>query len=73
MQCCGVSYRNASTTTPVCADADEVDTVWATNAARALYFGFLTLDGEGRFRPSRAVTVLEAVQVLCRTADFAGI
>lgn len=73
MQCCGVSYRNASTTTPDCADADEVDAVWATNAARALYFGFLTLDKEGRFRPSRAVTVREAVQVLCRTADFAGI
>ena len=40
---------------------------------RRFYFGFLALDKEGRFRPSRAVTVREAVQVLCRTANFAGI
>lgn len=71
MEACGVSYRNASSTTPVCADADRVANNYAANAARALYFGFLTLEN-GNFYPERAVTVGEAVEILDRVADFAG-
>ena len=73
MQACGVDYRNASSTMPVCADADEVAPNYGTNAARALYFGFLTLDAAGRFAPHRQVTRQEAVEILNRVADFAGL
>ena len=72
MQACGVSYKNASTTRPVCADVDEISAVHSTNVARALYFGFLTLDDRGRFSPNRALSVEEAMAVLCKVADFAG-
>ncbi len=73
MQACGVDYRNASSTMPVCADADEVAPNYGTNAARALYFGFLTLDAAGRFAPHRQVTRQEAAEILNRVADFAGL
>ena len=73
MQACGVDYRNASSTMPVCADVGEVANNYGTNAARALYFGFLTLDGMGKFEPNRSVTKQEAVEILNRVADFAGL
>lgn len=73
MQACGVDYRNASSTMPVCADADAVANNYGTNAARALYFGFLTLDGEQKFEPDRPVTRQEAIETIDRVADFAGL
>jgi len=73
MQACGVDYRNASSTMPVCADVDEVANNYGTNAARALYFGFLTLDEAGNLKPNRLVTRQEAVEILNRVADFAGL
>lgn len=73
MACCGVSYHNASTTTPVCADAGQVASVHATQVARALYFGFMQLDDHTCFAPRRLVTGFEAVQILDRVADFAGL
>ncbi len=73
MQACGVDYRNASSTMPVCTDVDEVANNYGTNAARALYFGFLTLDEAGRFEPNRLVTRQEAIEALNRVADFAGL
>ena len=72
MQACGINYRNASSTTPVCLDALEVANNYATNTARALYFGFMQLE-EGKFFPNRPVTVKEAVTILDRVADFAGL
>ena len=36
MQACGVNYRNASSTMPVCADAALVNNNYGTNVARAL-------------------------------------
>jgi hypothetical protein len=72
MQACGVNYRNASSTAPVCLDAQEVANNYATNAARALYFGFMQLEEE-RFCPHRPVTVSEAIAILDRVADFAGL
>ena len=73
MQACGVNYRNASSTMPVCADADCVANNYGTNAARALYFGFMALESDGRFEPNRPVTCREAVAILDRVADFAGL
>ena len=71
MQACGVNYRNASSTMPVCTDASQVANNYGTNVARALYFGFMQLE-EGKFCPNRPVTVKEAVTILDRVADFAG-
>ncbi|MGM9603962.1 MAG: S-layer homology domain-containing protein, partial [Faecousia sp.] len=73
MQACGVNYRNASSTMPVCADADRIANNYGTNVARALYFGFMTLGSDGRFEPDRPVTCREAVEILDRVADFAGL
>lgn len=72
MQACGVNYRNASSTMPVCADVGEVANNYGTNVARALYFGFMELE-DGYFYPNRPVTGPEAVAILDRVADFAGI
>lgn len=72
MQACGVSYRNASTTMPDCTDAQQVGPVYGTNVARALYFGFQSLDEQGAFRPMAAVTWGEALDTLNLVADFAG-
>lgn len=72
MEACGVSYRNASSTMPVCLDAAEVANNYGTNVARALYFGFMELE-EGCFHPRRPVTVGEAIAILDRVADFAGL
>lgn len=72
MEACGVSYRNASSTMPVCADVAEVANNYGTNAARALYFGFMDLE-DGRFYPRRLVTAADAVVILDRVADFAGL
>lgn len=73
MQACGVNYRNASSTMPVCADGDQVSNNYGTNVARALYFGFMELDEKGCFDPDRLVTMGEAVDILNKVADFAGI
>lgn len=73
MQACGVNYRNASSTMPVCRDAALVSNNYGTNVARALYFGFMELESDGCFVPNRFVTMGEAVQILNRVADFAGI
>ena len=73
MQACGVNYRNASSTMPVCADVDQVSNNYGTNVARALYFGFMKLEPDGCFEPERLVTMGEAAGILNRVADFAGI
>lgn len=73
MQACGVNYRNASTTMPLCADVAEVPANYGTNIARALYFGFMFLDERGRFGPGRPVTRKDAAEILDRVADFAGL
>lgn len=72
MQACGVNYRNASTTMPVCRDAALVGVHYGTNVARALYFGFMHLENDC-FDPLRPCTVKEAISILCRVADFAGL
>lgn len=73
MQACGVNYRNASSTMPVCGDVDRVSNNYGTNVARALYFGFMETDQDGFFGPKELVTMGEAVRILNRIADFAGI
>ncbi len=73
MQTCGVNYRNASSTMPVCTDVAKVANNYGTNAARALYFGFMQLEADGRFDPEREVTRADAVEILNRVADFAGL
>lgn len=72
MEACGVSYRNASSTMPVCGDSAEVSNNYGTNVARALYFGFMELE-DGCFHPRRPVTVGEGIAILDRVADFAGL
>lgn len=73
MQACRVNYRNASTTMPICVDKSKVSNNFGTNVARALYFKFMSLDEKGRFRPLDNVTFAEAVQILERVMDFAGL
>lgn len=73
MQACGVDYRNASSTKPVCVDVSKVSDNYSTNVARAIYFGFMPLDLAARFEPEKLVTVGEAVEILNRVADFAGL
>lgn len=73
MQACGVNYRNASSTMPVCADAEKVSNNYGTNVARTLYFGFMELDEGNYFVPDRLVTMKEAVDIFNKVADFAGI
>lgn len=73
MEACGVNYRNASSTMPQCADRDQVAGNYGTNVARSLYFGFMTLDRDGRFLPEQPVTRGEVLTILDRVADFAGL
>lgn len=73
MQACGVNYRNASSTMPVCTDVALVSHNYGTNIARALYFRFMELDQEGRFEPDRLVTIQDAAEILNRVADFVGL
>jgi len=73
MLACSVSYRNASTTAPVCTDAAKVSPLYASDAARALYLGFLTLRPDGSFAPEAPVSMEEAAATLERVADFAGL
>ena len=68
-----MNYRNASSTMPVCTDVDRVANNYGTNAARALYFGFMQLEADGHFDPERPVSRKEAVEILDRVADFAGL
>lgn len=72
MEACGVNYRNASSTMPVCADVKQVANNYGTNVSRALYFGFMTLENDC-FVPERPVTYAEAAAILNRIADFAGL
>lgn len=72
MQSCGVSYKNASVTMPVCADASQVNAVYGTNVARSLYFGFMECDSQNCFLPQAPVTWAMAVAILDRVADFAA-
>ena len=72
MQACGINYRNASSTMPVCRDVKEVPSNYGTNIARALYFGFMTLE-DGCFHPKKEVSSAEACAILERVADFAGL
>lgn len=73
MQICGVNYRNASTTMPVCADVDKVSNSYGTNVARALYFGFMEMGEENFFCPEKPVTMGETIKILNKVADFAGL
>lgn len=73
MEACGVHYRNASSTMPVCADAADVANNYGTNVARALYFGFMTVNDAGCFLPRYPVSRQEAAEILDRVADFAGL
>ncbi|MDO4268871.1 MAG: S-layer homology domain-containing protein, partial [Eubacteriales bacterium] len=73
MQACGVNYRNASSTMPVCRDVEQVSNNYGTNVARALYFGFMELEPDQTFQPDRPVTGKEAARIINRVADFAGL
>lgn len=73
MQACGARYLNASTTMPDCKDADRVGMNYGTNVARAIYLNFMPLDDNGCFKPEAKVTVAEAVIILNKVADFAGL
>ncbi|MDD3430134.1 MAG: glycoside hydrolase family 28 protein [Oscillospiraceae bacterium] len=72
MQACQVNYRNASSTMPVCADVAQVANNYGTNVARALYFGFMALE-DGYFYPNRLISLREAVDIINKVADFAGL
>ncbi len=72
MQSCGVSYKNASTTMPVCSDVDDILVSLGTNVARALYFGFMELTEDGDFLPNQNVSWQEAVDILRKVVFFAG-
>ena len=72
MQACGVSYKNASSTMPVCKDVDKIRDNYGTNVDRALYFGFMELE-EGMFCPERNLKIDEAIKILDLVADFAGL
>lgn len=52
---------------------EKVANNYGTNVARALYFGFMQLEPDGRFDPERLVSRAEAVEILNRVADFAGL
>lgn len=73
MQACGVNYRNASSTMPECVDVSQVGYHYGTNVARALYFGFMELEEDGCFLPESKVCIKEAIAILNRVADFAGL
>ena len=72
MQCCGALLCNASTTMPICADAQSISAAKGTNVARCLYYGLMSLDLNDRFRPNDRVTMGEAVTILSCAADRAG-
>lgn len=72
MQSCGVMYKNASTTMPVCSDVEDVLVSMGTNVARALYFGFMELDADNAFLPNKNVTWQEALDSLKKVIFFAG-
>lgn len=72
MEACGVNYRNASSTMPNCLDRDSIPANFGTNIARSLYFGFMTTE-DGYFRPDRIVSRGEAMVIIDRIADFAGL
>ncbi|MFA9465615.1 MAG: glycoside hydrolase family 28 protein [Velocimicrobium sp.] len=72
MQACGINYKNASSTMPESVDVADVYYNYGTNVARSLYFGFMSLEEDKTFRPKAYVTMGEAVEILNRVADFAG-
>ena len=73
MQSCGVSYKNASSTMPVCNDIDVIPANYGTNIARAIYFGFMTLDENQCFNPSAKITYADSLIIICKVAEFAGL
>lgn len=70
MQSCGLSYQNASTTMPVCADVSCIAPSFGTNIARALYFGFLSCDAQGNFRPLLPASCQDVAEMLASLAKF---
>lgn len=70
MQSCGLSYQNASTTLPVCADVQQVPPSFGSCIARSLYYGFMHCDAQGCFCPAAAATRRQAAETLARVARF---
>lgn len=73
MMSCGVSYRNASTMLEsTFTDGRNLRDIYLTNAQRAVAFGFLHCDGEGRFRPRRYLRRHEALEMMLAISHFIG-
>lgn len=73
MMSCGVSYRNASTMLQsTFTDGRILRDIYLTNAQRAVAFGFLRCDEEGRFHPRRYLRRHEALAMLLAIGHFIG-
>ena len=73
MMSCGVSYRNASTMLQsTFTDGRILRDIYLTNAQRAVAFGFMRCDEEGRFRPRRYLRRNEALEMLLMMGHFMG-
>ena len=73
MMSCGVSYRNASTMLiSTFTDGHLLRDIYLTNAQRAVGFGFLKCDPEGRFHPRRYLRRHEALEMMLAIRHFIG-
>ncbi|MGO1310347.1 MAG: S-layer homology domain-containing protein, partial [Kluyvera intermedia] len=73
MMSCGVYYRNASTMLEsTFTDGRILRDIYLTNAQRAVAFGFLSCDDEGRFRPRRYLRRHEALEMMLAISHFVG-
>lgn len=73
MMSCGVSYRNASTMLKsTFTDGRILRDIYLTNAQRAVAFGFLSCDDEGRFHPRRYLRRHEALEMMLAISHFVG-
>lgn len=73
MMSCGVSYRNASTMLmSTFTDGHLLRDIYLTNAQRAVGFGFLNCDPEGRFHPRRYLRRHEALEMMLAISHFIG-
>ena len=73
MMSCGVSYKNASTTTiTTYKDAAEISNVNLTDIDRGTTLGFWAGTGDGFFSPKENMTWAMALAVLNQVADFAA-
>ena len=73
MMSCGVSYRNASTMLQsTFTDGRLLRDIYLTNAQRAVAFGFLRCNHEGRFHPRRYLRRHEALEMLLAMSHFIG-